>query len=44
LGFLIGPPIIGYVAEGFGLQFSFAFIGVFGVLISFMVSKISTAE
>ena len=44
LGFLMGPPIIGYVAEAFGLQFSFAFIGIFGVLISFMVSKIKTAE
>ncbi|MEY4012930.1 MAG: hypothetical protein RIT22_2054 [Bacteroidota bacterium] len=44
LGFLMGPPIIGYIAEAFGLQFSFAFIGVFGVFISFMVSKIKTEE
>lgn len=40
LGFLMGPPVIGYIAETFGLQFSFAFIGIFGVLIAFMVSKI----
>lgn len=40
LGFLMGPPIIGHIAENFGLQFSFAFIGIFGVLIAFMVSKI----
>ncbi len=40
LGFLMGPPIIGYIAQSFGLQFSFAFIGIFGVLIAFMVSKI----
>ena len=42
LGFLMGPPVIGHVAQNFGLQFSFAFIGVFGVLIAFMVSKIRT--
>lgn len=40
LGFLMGPPVIGHVAQSFGLQFSFAFIGIFGVLIAFMVSKI----
>lgn len=40
LGFLIGPPIIGYIAEVFGLRFSFAFIGLFGVLIFFLVQKI----
>lgn len=40
LGFLMGPPVIGYIAEAFGLQFSFAFIGVFGFIIALMVSKI----
>lgn len=44
LGFLMGPPVIGHIAEAFGLQFSFAFIGIFGVLIAFMVSKIRTTE
>ena len=43
LGFLMGPPVIGYIAETFGLQFSFAFIGIFGVLIAFMVSKIKVS-
>ena len=43
LGFLMGPPVIGHVAQNFGLQFSFAFIGIFGVLIAFMVSKIRTS-
>ncbi len=43
LGFLMGPPIIGHIAQNFGLQFSFAFIGIFGVLIAFMVSKIRTS-
>ena len=42
LGFLMGPPVIGHIAQNFGLQFSFAFIGIFGVLIAFMVSKIRT--
>lgn len=40
LGFLMGPPIIGYIAEVAGLRFSFAFIGIFGFLIAFLVSKI----
>ncbi|WP_163398521.1 MFS transporter [Flavobacterium fluviatile] len=44
LGFLMGPPVIGYIAESFGLQFSFAFIGIFGVLIAFMVSKVKVPE
>lgn len=44
LGFLMGPPIIGYIAQTFGLQFSFAFIGIFGVLIAFMVSKIKISN
>ena len=41
LGFLMGPPIIGYIAELSSLRFSFAFIGIFGVLIAFMVSRIN---
>jgi MFS family permease len=44
LGFLIGPPVIGHIAEAFGLQFSFAFIGIFGFLIAIMVSKIKIQE
>ena len=44
LGFLIGPPVIGYIAQTFGLQFSFAFIGIFGVVIAFMVSKIQVSQ
>jgi MFS family permease len=34
LGFLIGPPIIGHIAELTSLRHSFAFIGMFGVFIS----------
>ncbi len=39
-GFLIGPPVIGYIAEVYGLRCSFAFIGMFGVLIVFLVKNI----
>lgn len=44
LGFLMGPPIIGYIAELSSLRFSFAFIGVFGFLIAIMVSRIKAIE
>lgn len=44
LGFLMGPPVIGYIAELFGLRFSFAFIGIFGFIIALMVSKIKAIE
>lgn len=40
LGFLLGPPVIGYIAEFSSLRFSFAFIGVFGILITIMASRI----
>ncbi|MCW2120971.1 MFS transporter [Flavobacterium sp. 7A] len=44
LGFLIGPPIIGYTAELFGLRFSFAFIGIFGLIIAFLVSRVKALQ
>lgn len=34
LGFLIGPPFIGYIAELTNLKYSFAIIGLFGLFIS----------
>lgn len=40
LGFLMGPPVIGYISELLGLRFSFAFIGIFGILIALFVSRI----
>ncbi len=40
LGFLMGPPLIGYIAEVAGLRYSFAVIGIFGLGISLLVSKI----
>lgn len=39
-GFLMGPPLIGYISELFNLRYSFALIGCFGILISLLVSKI----
>ncbi len=44
LGFLLGPPVIGHIAELFGLRFSFAFIGIFGFLIALMVSRIRAID
>lgn len=44
LGFLMGPPVIGYIAELSSLRFSFAFIGIFGFAIALMVSKIKAIE
>jgi len=40
LGFLMGPPLIGYIAELFSLRYSFAVIGLLGITITLMVSKI----
>ncbi|HSO85746.1 MAG TPA: MFS transporter [Draconibacterium sp.] len=40
LGFLMGPPLIGYIAEAFSLRYSFALIGIFGLGITLMVSRI----
>ena len=44
LGFLMGPPVIGYIAEMSSLRFSFAFIGIFGFMIALMVSRIKAIE
>ena len=40
LGFLMGPPMIGYISQVAGLRYSFALIGVFGLGITLVVSKI----
>jgi MFS family permease len=44
LAFLMGPPLIGYISEMFGLRYSFAVIGVFGIGISLMVSRIKAFQ
>jgi MFS family permease len=40
LGFLMGPPMIGYISQAAGLRYSFAVIGIFGIGITLMVSRI----
>jgi MFS family permease len=40
LGFLMGPPLIGYIAEISSLRYSFAVIGLLGFGIAMMVSKL----
>jgi MFS family permease len=40
LGFLMGPPLIGYVAQAAGLQYSFAIIALIGFSITLMVSRL----
>lgn len=44
LGFLMGPPLIGYIAQLFSLRYSFAVIGLLGITISLMVSKIKALD
>lgn len=39
LGFLMGPPLIGYIAELANLQYSYAIVGVIGLMVSVLVSK-----
>lgn len=40
LGFLMGPPVIGYISQAAGLRYSFALIGIFGLGITLMVSRV----
>jgi MFS family permease len=44
LGFLMGPPLIGYISELAGLRYSFAVIGVFGLGITLLVSRIKALQ
>ena len=44
LGFLMGPPLIGYISELAGLRYSFAVIGIFGMGISLLVSRIKALQ
>ena len=44
LGFLMGPPMIGYISQAAGLRYSFAVIGIFGLGITLMVSKIKALK
>ena len=44
LGFLMGPPLIGYISALAGLRYSFAVIGVFGLGISLLVHRIKALQ
>ena len=44
LGFLMGPPLIGYISELANLRYSYAVIGITGLMISFLVSKTSVIK
>ncbi len=39
-GFLMGPPLIGYIAELAGLQYSFAVIAALGIGITLLIKRI----
>lgn len=39
-GFLIVPPVVGFVAEAFSLQWSFVLMSLLGVLVFWMVTKL----
>jgi MFS family permease len=39
-GFLMGPPLIGYIAELAGLPVSFAVIAVLGIVISLLINRV----
>jgi MFS family permease len=44
LGFLMGPPLIGYISAIAGLRYSFAVIGIFGICITLLVSRIRVMQ
>ncbi|HAR73694.1 MAG TPA: MFS transporter, partial [Flavobacteriaceae bacterium] len=39
LGFSMGPPLIGYIAEAFDLRYSYALFACFGLIMVFMVGR-----
>lgn len=43
-GFLMGPPLIGYISQLSSLQYSYAVIGCFGLLITAIVAKINAIK
>lgn len=44
LGFLLGPPVIGYISELLNLRISYALIAVFGLMISVMVTRLKVIK
>ncbi len=44
LGFLLGPPLIGYIAQLANLRYSFAVVSLLGLFITIMVSKLKVMD
>ena len=44
LGFLFGPPVIGYIAKAASLRWSFALIALLGSSIIYFARKVKTGE
>jgi MFS family permease len=44
LGFLLGPPLIGYIAQLANLRYSFAVVALLGFCITIMVSKLKVMD
>jgi MFS family permease len=44
LGFLLGPPLIGFIAEAASLRHSYAVIGIFGIGITLLVSRVKALQ
>lgn len=40
LGFLMGPPLIGFIAGISNLRFSFAYVALMGILVTYVVSRV----
>jgi MFS family permease len=43
-GFLMGPPLIGYISEMLNLRYSYAIIGCFGLLVAVLSAKIKALD
>jgi MFS family permease len=39
LGFLLGPPLIGFIAGLSSLRFSFAYVALMGFIVTLIVSR-----
>ncbi|MEQ1676664.1 MAG: MFS transporter [Chitinophagaceae bacterium] len=44
LGFLLGPPLIGYIAQLASLRYSFATVALLGLCVSIMVTKLKVMD
>lgn len=44
LGFLLGPPLIGYISEATNLRYSYALIGIFGICIAILATRIKVLK